>query len=127
MNTSNNQNDITYICPECGGDKCTRVSKDRYRCLYCGATFYVDNPDNQNDTGDDVAKSLQEADEVLQELDEQDKAEKVKWEKSLFGSNRGMIILHLNKTYTISIPVCCCGVGRRDTCIMDYWFDFCTF
>lgn len=78
MNTSNNQNDITYICPECGGDKCTRVSKDRYRCLYCGATFYVDNPDNQNDTGDDVAKSLQEADEVLQELDEQDKAEKVK-------------------------------------------------
>lgn len=71
MNTSNNQNDITYICPECGGDKCTRVSKDRYRCLYCGATFYADNPDNQNDTGDDVAKSLQE-------LDEQDKAEKVK-------------------------------------------------
>ncbi len=55
MNTSNNQNDITYICPECGGDKCTRVSKDQYRCLYCGATFYVGNlgdQPKQDDTDD---------------------------------------------------------------------------
>lgn len=73
MNTSNSQNDTTYICPECGGDKCTPVLKDKYRCLYCGATFYVGNPDNQNDEDDD-----DDVDKTLQELDEQDKAEKVK-------------------------------------------------
>ncbi len=29
----------TLKCPECGGSKCTSVSKEKYRCLYCGATF----------------------------------------------------------------------------------------
>ncbi|HCS87747.1 MAG TPA: hypothetical protein DIW30_04900 [Bacteroidales bacterium] len=66
MNTSNN----TCTCPECGGNKCTPVSKGQYRCSYCGATFYVGNPDNQKDDDDD-----DDVDEVLQELDEEDKAE----------------------------------------------------
>ncbi len=29
----------TLKCSECGGSKCTQVSKDKYRCLYCGMTF----------------------------------------------------------------------------------------
>lgn len=90
MNTSNSQNDTTYICPECGGDKCTPVLKDKYRCLYCGATFYVYNPDNQNDEDDDddvdktlqeADKALQEADKTLQELEELDKAEEAKMDE----------------------------------------------
>lgn len=71
MNTSNNQNECT--CPECGGTKCTRVSKGQYRCLYCGATFYVGNPDNQNDEDND-----DDVDKTLQELEELDKAEEIK-------------------------------------------------
>ncbi len=79
MNTSNSQNDTTYICPECGGDKCTPVLKDKYRCLYCGATFYVYNPGDlpeQDDVDDDEERD--EEDDWYQEYKEQKKAEEEK-------------------------------------------------
>lgn len=79
MNTSNSQNDTTYICPECGGDKCTPVLKDKYRCLYCGATFYVYNPGDlpeQDDVDDDEEQD--EEDDWYQEYKEQKKAEEEK-------------------------------------------------
>lgn len=29
----------TVKCAECGGNKCQKVSDNKYRCLYCGSTF----------------------------------------------------------------------------------------
>lgn len=103
MNTSNNQNECT--CPECGGTKCTRVSKGQYRCLYCGATFYVGNPDNQNDedNDDDVDKTLQEADKVLQELEELDKAEEAKMDEIAAWLKAQKDYPTLKKKYTLTV------------------------
>ena len=30
---------IAIKCPECNGQKCQHVSGNKYRCMYCGATF----------------------------------------------------------------------------------------
>lgn len=35
-------------CPDCQGTKCTALSGNKYRCLYCGSTFTVDAQEPQN-------------------------------------------------------------------------------
>lgn len=125
MNTSNNQNECT--CPECGGTKCTHVSKGQYRCLYCGATFYVGNPDNQNDEDDDddVDKTLQEADKVLQELEELDKAEEAKMDEIAAWLKAQKDYPTLKKKYKLSVFLSVVGALVGVTLaylIMDFIF-----
>lgn len=105
MNTSNNQNDITYICPECGGDKCTPVSKDQYRCLYCGATFYIDRPSDlpeQEDVDDDEEQDEKD-DNWYQEYKEQKKAEEEKMMEIAAWLKAQTDYLTLKKKYILTV------------------------